>query len=59
MFTLGPADYGADLLATVREDSGSATGALLAGPDDLRQPLNYTGGTTGKSKGALRHAPPT
>ena len=53
VFTLGPANYGTDLLATV-EQAGSATARCLAGPDDIAT-LNYTGGTTGKSKGALRH----
>ncbi len=52
VFTLGPADYGADLLAAV-EAAGSATARCFAGPDDIAT-LNYTGGTTGKSKGALR-----
>ena len=32
---------------------GTATPRCLAGPDDIAT-LNYTGGTTGKSKGALR-----
>jgi fatty-acyl-CoA synthase len=53
VFTLGPADYGADLLATV-EAAGSATARCFAGPDDIAI-LNYTGGTTGKSKGVLRY----
>ena len=53
VFTLGPAGYGADLLAAV-EDAGSASPRCFAGPDDLST-LNYTGGTTGKSKGALRY----
>jgi len=53
IFTLGPAAYGADLLRIV-ETAGSATARCLAGPDDIAT-LNYTGGTTGKSKGALRH----
>lgn len=52
VFTLGPADYGVDLLAAV-EAAGSAVPRCFAGPDDLAT-LNYTGGTTGKSKGALR-----
>ena len=52
VFTLGPASYGVDLLTTV-EAAGSATPRCFAGPDDIAT-LNYTGGTTGKSKGALR-----
>ena len=52
LFTLGPADYGADLLAAI-ETAGSATARCFAGLDDIAT-LNYTGGTTGKSKGALR-----
>src|SRR2546430_1466422 len=51
--TLGPANYGVDLLQAV-EATGTATARNLAGPDDLAT-LNYTGGTTGKSKGALRY----
>jgi len=53
VFTLGRADYGADLLQAI-EAAGSATARNFAGPDDIAT-LNYTGGTTGKSKGALRH----
>jgi fatty-acyl-CoA synthase len=53
VFTLGPADYGIDLLQAI-EEAGHATARCLAGPDDIAT-LNYTGGTTGKSKGALRH----
>jgi fatty-acyl-CoA synthase len=52
VFTLGPADYGIDLLRAI-EQTGHATARCFAGPDDLAT-LNYTGGTTGKSKGALR-----
>jgi fatty-acyl-CoA synthase len=53
VFTMGPADYGADLLRAV-EQEGSATARCLADADDVAT-LNYTGGTTGRSKGALRH----
>jgi fatty-acyl-CoA synthase len=52
VFTLGPANYGVDLLAAL-DAAGTATPRSLAGPDDIAT-LNYTGGTTGKSKGALR-----
>jgi fatty-acyl-CoA synthase len=52
VFTLGPANYGADLLAAA-DDAGTASPRCFAGPDDIAT-LNYTGGTTGKSKGALR-----
>jgi fatty-acyl-CoA synthase len=52
VFTLGPANYGVDLLAAV-DAAGTATPRSLAGADDIAT-LNYTGGTTGKSKGALR-----
>ena len=52
IFTLGRADYGIDLLAAA-EAAGSVTAKDFAGPDDDAV-LNYTGGTTGKSKGALR-----
>ena len=53
IFTLGPAEYGADLLQVV-DDAGSATAKNFAREDDIST-LNYTGGTTGKSKGALRY----
>ena len=52
VFTMGPAGYGADLLAAI-ESAGHASARNLASLDDLST-LNYTGGTTGKSKGALR-----
>jgi len=52
VFTLGRAEYGVDLLSA-SETVGSAVPKDLAGPDDVAA-LSYTGGTTGKSKGALR-----
>jgi fatty-acyl-CoA synthase len=52
VFTLGPADYGTNLLQAI-EQAGHATARCFAGADDIAT-LNYTGGTTGKSKGALR-----
>jgi fatty-acyl-CoA synthase len=52
IFTLGSANYGVDLLAAA-DGAGTATPSCFAGPDDIAT-LNYTGGTTGKSKGALR-----
>jgi fatty-acyl-CoA synthase len=52
IFTLGPANYGVDLLAAA-DGAGTATPRCLARADDIAS-LNYTGGTTGKSKGALR-----
>jgi fatty-acyl-CoA synthase len=51
-FTLGPATYGHDLLAAAAAGS-SHTPIDLADANDIGT-LNYTGGTTGKSKGALR-----
>src|ERR1700743_3055370 len=53
VFTMGPANYGADLLVAC-EEAGSATARSFAGPDDIST-VNYTGGTTGRSKGALRY----
>src|SRR6476661_7582586 len=53
VFTMGPAGYGVDLLAAI-ESAGHASAQNLASLDDLST-LNYTGGTTGKSKGALRY----
>jgi fatty-acyl-CoA synthase len=53
VFTLGPANYGVDLLQAI-DAAGTATARCFAGPDDLST-LSYTGGTTGKSKGALRY----
>src|SRR5258705_4313223 len=55
VFTLGPANYGVDLLAAL-DAAGTATPRCLAGPDDIAT-LNFTRGTTGQSKGALRTHP--
>ncbi len=52
VFTLGPADFGIDLLAAA-EAAGSAELHDLSLGDDVAV-LNYTGGTTGRVKGALR-----
>ena len=53
VFTMGAAPYGKDLLAAA-EAGGTASPRCLASAEDLAT-LNYTGGTTGKSKGALRY----
>ncbi|MBT7756261.1 MAG: AMP-binding protein, partial [Rhodospirillaceae bacterium] len=52
VFTLGPAEYGLDLRAGA-EAVGAVSPVLLAQPNDDAM-LGYTGGTTGKSKGAMR-----
>ncbi|KIZ41749.1 MULTISPECIES: AMP-binding protein [Rhodopseudomonas] len=52
IFTLGRAEYGIDLAAAA-DAAGSATAKDFAQIDDVAA-LSYTGGTTGKSKGALR-----
>jgi fatty-acyl-CoA synthase len=52
VWTLGPASFGRNLLAAA-EAIGESTPRFTARPDDLAT-LNYTGGTTGKSKAAVR-----
>jgi fatty-acyl-CoA synthase len=51
-WTLGPASYGIDLLAAA-DAAGAATPRALATCEDEAW-LSYTGGTTGRPKGALR-----
>jgi fatty-acyl-CoA synthase len=53
IFTLEDADYGRNLL-TAAQAAGAVSARDLANADTVAT-LNYTGGTTGKSKGALRH----
>ena len=52
VFTIGRAGFGVDLLAAAAS-AGAATAKCFAKADDDAV-LAYTGGTTGKSKGALR-----
>jgi fatty-acyl-CoA synthase len=52
VLTLGPADFGRDLREAANR-IGEASPVDLAMPDEYAV-INYTGGTTGKSKGAIR-----
>ncbi len=52
VLTMGKADFGRDLLAAA-ERIGAASPVDLASAGDYSI-INYTGGTTGKSKGAIR-----
>jgi len=52
VLTMGRADFGRDVVAAA-EKIGAAAPVDLTQPDDYAV-INYTGGTTGKSKGAIR-----
>ncbi|SCK19492.1 fatty-acyl-CoA synthase [Variovorax sp. HW608] len=52
ILTLGPSDFGQDLIVASRK-VGAASVQDLALSDDIAT-FNYTGGTTGKSKAAVR-----
>src|SRR5262245_12848193 len=52
VLTMGKAGFGRDLLSAA-EKIGAASPIDLARPDDYAV-ISYTGGTTGKSKGAIR-----
>src|SRR5262245_35423364 len=52
VLTMGKAGFGRDLLSAA-EKIGAATPVDVTRPDDYAI-INYTGGTTGKSKGAIR-----
>ncbi|MEI2733728.1 MAG: AMP-binding protein [Rhodoblastus sp.] len=53
VFSLAKTDYAIDLMSAVA-GAGAVNARDIARPDDVAL-LNYTGGTTGKSKGALRN----
>ncbi|MEJ8847571.1 AMP-binding protein [Variovorax rhizosphaerae] len=53
VLTLGPANYGTDLLAASAGLDGSDI-ELQVRPDDILK-IAYSGGTTGKSKGIVHH----
>ncbi|MEV0081819.1 AMP-binding protein [Saccharopolyspora sp. NPDC050642] len=52
VFSLGPSDFGVDLLAAA-ESAGAAGPVDVASGEDVST-LKYTGGTTGRPKGVLR-----
>lgn len=51
-FALGKSDFAPDLLR-LAEDGGTASAIDIADPDEVAL-VHYTGGTTGRSKGAVR-----
>lgn len=53
VLTLGPADYGQDLLALARDAEPLTTFDPELDPEDLAMVI-YTGGTTGRSKGVMQ-----
>jgi fatty-acyl-CoA synthase len=52
VLTMGKSDFGRDLAATAGQ-IGTATPVDVSAPGDYAT-INYTGGTTGRSKGAIR-----
>jgi fatty-acyl-CoA synthase len=52
VFVVGPASYGVELMSAA-DAAGTSSPRDVAQPSDVAI-LNYTGGTTGKSKGVLR-----
>ncbi|UJW83068.1 AMP-binding protein [Hydrogenophaga sp. SL48] len=52
VWSLGPGSFGRDLLF-LAANAGAVTARDFSRPDSIAT-LNYTGGTTGKSKGAMR-----
>ncbi|MFE4694951.1 AMP-binding protein [Streptomyces sp. NPDC056749] len=56
VFTLGPLDFGVDLIASARK-AGAASPLCIAAPGDVAS-ISYTGGTTGYPKGTVRRNSP-
>lgn len=53
ILAIGGADFGPDLVALAGSAAGSTTPLSRARPDDIAM-IHYTGGTTGRAKGAVR-----